>query len=350
LARSRKGKPASDPTPASAPGGTSVRAAAEKTIEAKPAQKPGAAKRAQQGAGASSLKGAGGRPAINGPKLPDALRAQLQKQLESRIDRDVAQIRSLRGEAIGLLSTFVVETPREAREMPEAMLRLGELKWELEREQFLERFKTWEARPIDQRGAIPEPNFQPSRDLFARVLKDYPWFGQYDLALYVDGFLAYEQGKQEEALARFDRILKEHPRSRFVADAHMARAEALFNGKYDYAGALAEYEKVLAFKNSELYGLAMFKSAWCLWRLGRSDEAAKRFVAVFEITDAQGKVSAVQRKQLDELQSEALKYLVEVFTEDEKNTAQDVYGFLTKIGGDRFAGKVVRALAVQFYD
>jgi TolA-binding protein len=96
----------------------------------------------------------------------------------------------------------------------------------------------------------------------------------------------------------------------------------------------------------------MFKSAWCLWRLGRSDEAAKRFVAVFEITDAGSKngASAVQKKQLDELQTEALKYLVEVFTEDEKNTAQDVYGFLTKIGGDRFAGKVVRALAVQFYE
>ena len=62
------------------------------------------------------------------------------------------------------------------------------------------------------------------------------------------------------------------------------------------------------------------------------------------------KVDAAQRKQLDELQSEALKYLVEVFTEDEKNTRQDVYGFLTKIGGDSFAGKVVRALAVQFYD
>ena len=103
--------------------------------------------------------------------------------------------------------------------------------------------------------------------------------------------------------------------------------------------ALTEYEKVLQFKNSELYGLAMFKSAWCLWRLGRGGDAAKRFVAVFEITDSEGKrVSGVQRKQLDELQSEALKYLVEVFTEDEKNTAQDAYAFLTKIGGDRFAG------------
>ena len=31
-------------------------------------------------------------------------------------------------------------------------------------------------------------------------------------------------------------------------------------------------------------------------------------------------------------------------------TAGDVYGFLKKIGGDRFAGKVVKALAETFYD
>lgn len=331
-------------TPSSpAPAAGSTKAAAEKTIDVKPAVKP-AVRRASDPSRA-------GRPATLGPRLPDAVRAQLAKQLEARIDRDVAQIRGLRTEAIGLLTTFVGETPREAREMPEALLRLGELKWELEREEAVVRFAEWEKRPVDQRGPAPEPNFQPSRDLFARVLKDYPWFGQYDLALYVDGFLAYEQGKQDEALARFDRILKDFPQSRFVPDAHMARAESLFNGKADYAAALVEYEQVLAFKTSDLYGLAMFKSAWCLWRLGRPDEAAKRFVAVFEITDPKtGTTNAVQRKQLDELQSEALKYLVEVFTEDEKNTAQDVYGFLTKIGGDRFAGKVVRALAVQFYD
>ena len=337
------------PPGASAPATSGVRAAAETAIVAKAVVKPGAAKRAQ-GSGGAGLSGPGGRPSTNGPKIPDALRKQLEKQLEARIERDVTQIKALRGEAIGLLSTFVAETPREAREMPEALLRLGELKWELEREQFVERFRVWESKPVDQRGPSLDPNFQPSRDLFARVLKDYPWFSQYDLALYVDGFLAYEQGKQDEAIDRFNRILKEYPRSRFVADAHMARAESLFNGKYDYQAALVEYEEVLKYKSSELYGLALFKSAWCMWRLGRSEEAAKRFVSVFEVTDAQGKANAAQRKQLDELQAEALKYLVEVFTEDEKNTAQDVYGFLTKIGGDRFAGKVVRALAVQFYD
>lgn len=328
-----------------------MKASAEKTLDVKAPPKPG--KRAgTSGGGASSLEGPGGRPRF-GPKIPDALKKQLEKQLEARIDRDVAQVKQLRGEAIGLLTTFVAETPREAREMPEALLRLGELKWELEREQFVERFKAWESKPVDQRGPTPEPNFQPSRDLFARVLKEYPWFSQYDLALYVDGFLAYEQQKPDEALDRFNRILKDFPRSRFVPDAHMARAEALFNGKYDYAAALAEYEKVLEYKQSELYGLAMFKSAWCMWRLGRTEEAAKRFVSVFEITEAGAgaqKGNVTQRKQLDELQSEALRYLVEVFTEDEKNTAHDVHQFLVKIGGDRFAGKVVRALGSQFYD
>lgn len=320
-----------------------MRASAETAVVAKPLGKPSAKR-------GPAKESAARRVPAGATRIPEALRQHLEKQIEARIDRDVAKIKELRLEAIGLLTTFTAETPREAREMPEALLRLGELKWELEREQFVDRFKSWEQKPVDQRGPSPNPNFQPSRDLFARVLKDYPRFHQYDLALYVDGFLAYEQGKQEEALERFNRILGEFPNSRFIADAHMARAESLFNGKYDYQGALTEYEKVLEYKSSDLYGLALFKSAWCMWRLGRSQEAAKRFVSVFEVADTRGKANAAQQKQLDELQAEALKYLVEVFTEDEKNSAQDVYGFLTKIGGDRFAGKVVRALAVQFYE
>ena len=299
-------------------------------------------------------------PAIRGPKLPEALRKQLQARLDARVDADVAQQKELRGEAIDLLSKFVGETPREAREMPEALVRLGELQWENARDGFVNRFQAWEKKPVDQRGPAPELEYKVPRDLFARVLRDYPWFDQYDLALYVDGFLAYEQGKEDEARDRFERILKDYPQSRFVPDAHMANAEAIFNGKFDYAGALSEYEQVLAFKDQidpALYGLALFKSAWCYWRLGNNDEAARRFIGVFEATDDKGGegaggkgVNAATRRQLDELQGEALRYIVEVFTEDEKNTAQDLYNFLTKIGGERFSGKIVRALAEQYYD
>ena len=315
-----------------------------------------AAKPVGAGRGLTREGSSTGQPAIRGPKIPEALRQRLQARLDLRVENDVAQSKRLRSQAIDLLSKFVAESPRDSREMPEALVRLGELQWEAARDQFVERFQAWEKRPVDQRGPAPELDYRSARDLFARVLHDYPWFSQYDVALYVDGFLAFEQGHEEEARERFERILRNYPQSRFVPDAHMAKAEAIFGAKYDYAAALAEYEQVLARKadiDPALYGLALFKSAWCHWRLGNNDEAARRFVGVFEATDAgssQTRVNAAQRRQLDELQGEALKYVVEVFTEDEKNTAQDLYAFLTKIGGERFSGKIVRALADQFYD
>jgi tetratricopeptide (TPR) repeat protein len=347
------GAPAAAVTPSSSSSSGSVagdiKPAAERTINAGPVQRPTGTAR-----GVVSEGGSSGQPAIRGPKVPEALRAQLKAKLDLRVTADLAQARQLRAEGISLLTKFVAETPREAAEMPEALVRLAELQWENERERFVERFEVWDKKPVDQRGPAPELDYRVARDLLGRVLKDYPWFEQLDLALYVDGFLAFEQGKEDEARDRFEKILRDFPRSRFTPDAHMAKAEAIFNGRFDYAGALSEYEKVLTFRGTidpALYGLALFKSAWCYWRLGNNDEAAKRFVGVFEATDAGGKnVSAAQRKQLDELQEEALKYVVEVFTEDEKNTAQDLYNFLSKIGGERFSGKIVRRLAEQYFD
>jgi tetratricopeptide (TPR) repeat protein len=340
---------ASAPPTAASPVPDTIKPAAERSVTGGPTRKP-------VGRGVVSDGGSSGEPAIRGPKIPEALRAHLKARLDARVQADLQQSKALRAEAIDLLTKFVGETPREAREMPEALVRLSELQWENERERFVERFEAWDKKPVDQRGPAPELDYKVARDLLARVLKDYPWFEQTDLALYVDGFLAFEQGKEDEARDRFERILREYPRSRFVPDAHMAKAEAIFNGKFDYAGALAEYEQVLSFKakiDPALYGLALFKSAWCYWRLGNNDEAAKRFVGVFEATDVSGggkNATAAERKQLDELQEEALRYVVEVFTEDEKNTAQDLYNFLTKIGGERFSGKIVRRLAEQYYD
>ena len=332
-------------------------AAASETAQVKPASERAMAevKVAKPigtvGATESTTKG---RPVVRGERIPEALRGQMKLMMDARIDKDLVTIRSLRTEAIDLLTHFVAETPRDAREMPEAMMRLGELRWEVEREGFLDRFKAWEARPVDQRGPAPEPDLKPSRDLFGKVLTDYAWFHEYDLALYADGFLATQQGKQDEALARFERILREYPHSRFTPDAHMIKAETLLE-KVDYANAFTEYEAVLKFPQTDLYGLALFKSAWCLWRIGNTDEAAKRFVSVFALSEAGGAAQAGQsrvrdQKQLDELQAEALKYLVEVLTEDEKNTASDAYAFLQKVKGDRFAGKVVKALAETYFD
>jgi outer membrane protein assembly factor BamD (BamD/ComL family) len=286
-------------------------------------------------------------------QIPAALRQHALERIEQRIGKNLDQARALRKEALVMLGQLLAELPEDASEMPTTLIRLGELEWEEAREVFLQRFARWERTPSDQRSDPPVPDYSLPRARFARVLERYPGFERYDLALYVDGFLATEEGKTDQALDRVSKILAEHPDSPFVPDAHMMRAEAEFGRPApNYEFAYQEYEAVLALPDSGLHDLALFKSAWALWRLGQTDEAARRFLSVFKAGYERrpGPAFSEGKEQLDQLQAQALENLVAVFVEDENNTADDMYGFLVKAGGERFAGEIVRALAEALYD
>ncbi len=341
------------PTSALAADGEVVKpAAANESAHIKPAaerslggvERPTIKKKAEQKAQASR----GARVSL---QIPERLRKALAAKIDRRIERNIVQSKTLRVEAMALLTKFIDESPAETPEMPEALLRMGELEWEEGRDHFLEQFKKWEKTPADQRNEPPIPNYSKPRARFLRVLKNYKSFDQYDLALYVDGFLANEEGKFGDALGRFNKIIEWFPNSRFIPDAHMVRAEYEFTKDApNYDTAYREYEVVLKYKNNDLYDLALFKSAWTLWRLGRTEEAARRFLKVFQATEDSANTKGKSRAELDELQQEALKNLVAVFVEDENNSAEDMFKFLVKAGGDKFAGRIVRALAEAFYE
>jgi cellulose synthase operon protein C len=284
-------------------------------------------------------------------QIPSNLKKILLAKIDKRIARNVAKTKKLRLDAMKLLDKFIQESPEDAPEMAEALLRMGELEWEDSRDRFIRDFEAWEKKPADTRGEPPNPSYDRPRSRFLKVLKKHKTFDQYDLALYVDGFLANEEGKFKESLGRFNKILEWFPNSRFVADAHMVRAEYEFTKEFpDFQNAYNEYEEVLKHKDSELYDIALFKSAWCLWRLNRTDEAAKRFLAVFKSTENLRNDKRRTASDIDELQAEALKNLVAVFVEDEKNRADDMYKFLVKAGGEKFAGRIVKALAEKLYE
>jgi TolA-binding protein len=328
--------------PAAASESAHIKPAAERSLAG--AERPTVKKKAAQKAQASR----GARVSL---QIPERLRKLLAAKIDRRIERNISESKALRIEAMGLLRKFIDESPADTREMPEALLRMGELEWEEGRDAFLERFKRWEKTPADQRQEPPTPSYAQPRARFQRVLKNYKSFPQYDLALYVDGFLASEEGKFAEARGRFDKIIEWFPSSRFVPDAHMVRAEYEFTTDApNYEVAYREYEEVLKHPDTDLYDLALFKSAWTLWRLGRTEEAAQRFLKVFQATEASPKSRTKTRAELDELQQEALKNLVAVFVEDEKNSAENMFDFLVKAGGDKFAGRIVRALAEAFYE
>ena len=282
---------------------------------------------------------------------PDALGAAAREYQNARLEELLTDRERLvevrREEAIRLLEEFIAEEPETAAEMPDALLRLAELLWEKARVDYLRAFAAWQEVPEANRGPEPTPIYARPLELYDRILTQHRGYDRYDFVLYMKAYALVERGDADGALALYRRILDEFPESRFVPDAHFALAESRF-GNVDYAGALPEFEAVMRYRESELYDISLFKSAWCLWRMGQTDQAAVRFRQVLDLGRGRERLSAAQRRRLRELQNEALDYLIQVFIEDENNTARDVFAFLEEIGGTRYGRRVLVRLSDTF--
>jgi tetratricopeptide (TPR) repeat protein len=351
--RPRTGTTASGASAASGSAGsfqepTAERAVAAPTAEAEAPRTTGSAQPAREPEDTASLE-----ERLYLRERPDAIGEAARDFADDELARLLAEREGLlverRDQAIGLLEEFIREEPETAAEMPDALLRLAELRWELARFRYLQAFNAWQQVPEENRGAEPSPDYRPAIELYDRILTLHRDFPRYVFVLYMKAYALTEIGDAEGALALYHRIVDEFPQSRFVPDAHMAFAETYF-ANTDFLRALPEFEQVMSYRDSELYDMALFKSAWCLWRLNRTTEAATRFRQVLDLGGSSAQLSADQRRRLRELQNEALDYLIQVFTEDERNTARDVFRFLQEIGGEQYAERVLTRLSLTYMD
>src|SRR5262249_44318697 len=110
------------------------------------------------------------------------------------------------------------------------------------------------------------------------------------------------------------------------------------------------YENVVKYPDSQLYDLALFKTAWCYWKLGDTTRAAERFKQVLDLGKTRAGRTREEQRRAIELRGEALEYLVELFSEDESKTAEDAYQFLAQIGGKEYSREVLNRLANAYFD
>ena len=95
--------------------------------------------------------------------------------------------------------------------------------------------------------------------------------------------------------------------------------------------------------------LAIFKIAWCEWKLGNPIQAAKDFKRVLDKADkARREGTAAQRRRSGTLKEEALEYLVIVFTEDRSISPKEVFDFLVSIDGEKYSRDVMIKVAESY--
>jgi cellulose synthase operon protein C len=285
------------------------------------------------------------------PPVPEApvLAPELQKMLNATIkQRD-----DKRSEAIKLLREFLNGKP-EGAARADGLFKLAELLWEDSRRVYLVNMDKYEralekckVEPDTCKKAPVEPRIDLSEaeKLYTTLLSDHPDFRRADLVLYLVGFAAKEDGREDQAMGRFKEVIERFPSSPLYGDAWMMVGEHHFNtGQWEQAR--EAYKNVLENKNAATYDLAMFKTAWCDWKLGDTDSAARRFKEVLDLAvEAERAGTAAQRRRRASLRDEALDYLVIVFTEDRGISAKEVFDFLASIGGERYSRDVLIKVA-----
>ena len=284
-------------------------------------------------------------PAPEAPILSAELKKMLTTTEKARDDK--------RLEAIGLLQGFLASNPTgEVR--AEGMFKLAELLWEEARRLYLIKMEKY-GRELEKcantKGDCDQPR-EPRIDLgdaeklYLELHDKYPQFRRMDLVTYLIGFAAKEDNREDEAMARFQEVIEKYPKSSLFGDAWMMVGEHYF-ASTQWQKAIEAYTHIP--DDASTSDLATFKTAWCYWKLGNTDQAARDFKRVLDkAVEAERTGTAAQRRRSASLRDEALEYLVVVFTEDRSISAQEVFDFLASIGGERYSRDVLIKVAESY--
>ncbi|WP_342374195.1 tetratricopeptide repeat protein [Myxococcus stipitatus] len=220
-----------------------------------------------------------------------------------------------RDEAIEAFKRLIPKLQDGNPQKAEMLYRLSELYWEkskylyqLEMDRFLAAEKKYdEAVARGEKAEAPKQDHRDSERfrtetmaIYADILKAYPNYPQRDEVLFSMGYNLYELGRREEAVARYEELIQEFPRSQFVPDAYIQLGNHYFESN-KLIPAKANYEKARDSKVPKIYGYAVYKLSWCDYNTGDYDAGLQK---LHEVVDY-----AAKQPELGDLRTEALNDL-----------------------------------------
>jgi tetratricopeptide (TPR) repeat protein len=192
-------------------------------------------------------------------------------------------------EQVQLLRELIVKTPdTEVDEKADLYFRLGEIHAKTYR---LHRLKSVEAELAKQEAKRMSHAKQATTALVAtietyRELIESGKFASYprlDLALFYYAYTLQQAKRMPQARGAYEKLLREHPSTKYAAEAHVALGDDDFEARRlpDAAG---HYRLVLKLPKSSAYWYAMYKLGWVELEQKQTQQALERFFQVAQGT------------------------------------------------------------------
>jgi tetratricopeptide (TPR) repeat protein len=185
--------------------------------------------------------------------------------------------------------------------------------------------------------------------LYDWFLKDFPKDEKIPQALFFLGFNHFELGELEKGAQFYEKLIKSYPRSSFVGEAQFSLAEYYFENE-KWVLSYNRYASLVKNKNHRLNTYSLYKAAWCLYRIGKFDQALKYLESI--IRDSQrpsgDELASKRVVNKEKLENEALRDLV-VFYAAEKR-ADDAPRYFQEITGQANVSSYIEKLAYYYVD
>ncbi len=185
--------------------------------------------------------------------------------------------------------------------------------------------------------------------LYDWFLKDFPKDAKVSQALFFLGFNNFELNQYEQGAVYYERLIKQYPKSPFVGEAQFSLAEYYFENE-KWTLAYNRYAPLIQNKRHRLHNYSIYKGAWCLYRLGKYEQALKYLESIIKTGQAaDGEALASKRVvNKEKLENEALRDLVVFFAAEKK--ASEAPEYFKRVTGQDNVDSYIEKLAYFYTD
>lgn len=174
-------------------------------------------------------------------------------------------------------------------------------------------------------------------NVYTDIEKRFPKFSEMDSVLFNNAFAHQQLGELKKSENYYRKLLAQFARSTLIPDALIALGELLYD-QAQFRAAEEIFSQIESHPKSRVYSYGLYKWAWSLYNLKKSEEAIQKLVEVVE----KNPISFAQEKAYF-LRKEALRDLV-LFVGDVLK-ANEVYGFFKKLTSPEELGEAMSNLA-----
>lgn len=187
--------------------------------------------------------------------------------------------------------------------------------------------------------------------LYEWFIRDFPKDPKVDQALFFLGYNQFELGNPKKGEQYYIELVKRFPQSAYVTESYFALGEYYFENER-WQQALQSYAKVIKVKKARLNAFAMYKAAWCLYRVNRIPQGLKLLERVVRLSRAADNADSIAgRKAVNKvrLANEALRDYVPFYAEagEARRAARE---FHRLAGDDKQTMQMLERLAYIYAD